>query len=251
LPYCAGSNICTIVQDMLNNRTKSAEANPPEADRLGRKQAILLAAQRLFAEHGYHAVSIRQIAEEAGVPLALVGYHYGPKHELFHANFRHWNVTLEQRLARLTIARSAPRAQRLDQIIRAFVEPVLALRASEEGKSYALLVARELMYSSPEADRALREFFDPLAHAFIDALNEVFPHSSRVEVTWCYQFALGSLLHHLSDTRAPRLARKPSLRCGPAAKALLVSFIVGGIRAALPVPKASGKTLTPKTRRPA
>ncbi len=170
------------------------------------------------------------------MPLALVGYHYGPKHELFHAIFAHWNATIEQRLAQLEVARTTPKTKRLQAIIRAFVEPVLALRASEEGESYALLVARELMYSSDEADRALREFFDPLAHAFIDALNDVLPHASRVEVTWCYQFALGALVHHLSDFRAPRLARKPSLRSSPGTAAMLVSFIVGGICAALSAP---------------
>lgn len=236
---------------MLNARTRTADIEGVEADQPGRKRAILLAAERLFAQHGYHAVSIRHIAEAAGVPLALVGYHYGPKHELFHAIFAHWNGTIEQRLARLALARTAPKAQRLQAIIAAFVEPVLALRASEEGESYALLVARELAYSSAETDRALREFFDPLAHAFIDALNEVLPHSSRAEVTWCYQFALGALLHHLSDFRAPRLARKPNLRSGPATAAMLVSFIVGGIRAALPAPPRTRLSpTTPKRRQP-
>ncbi len=238
---------------MLNARTRTADIEGAESDQPGRKRAILLAAERLFARHGYHAVSIRQIAEEAGVPLALVGYYYGPKHELFHAIFAHWNATIQQRLARLAVARTAPKAQRLRAIICAFVEPVLALRASEEGESYALLVARELAYNSAEVDRALREFFDPLAHAFIDALNEALAHASRADVAWCYQFALGALLHHLSDVRVSRLARKPSLRSNAASTALLVSFIVGGIRAALPAPKGPTRpsTKSQPTRRPA
>jgi AcrR family transcriptional regulator len=222
------------------------------AENPDRKAAILLAAERLFAQRGYHAVSIREIAEAAGVPLALVGYHYGPKHELFHAIFAHWNDTIEQRLKQLAVAREAPRSARLEAIVRAFVEPVLRLRASEEGESYALLVARELLYSSQEADRALREFFDPLAHAFIDALNAVLPAATRAEVAWCYQFALGALIHHLSDTRVSRLARHPRLRSTPAAAQLLVNFIVGGIRSALPMSKKKPplRTTQAKTRRP-
>ncbi len=238
---------------MLDARTRHSSPAGLEAEGPDRKRAILLAAERLFAQHGYHAVSIRQIAEEAGVPLALVGYHYGPKHELFHAIFAHWNATIEQRLARLSVARQAPRARRLTEIIRAFVEPVLELRASEEGESYALLVARELLYSSKEADRALRDFFDPLAHAFIDALNEVMPTATRADMAWCYQFALGALLHHLTDTRAPRLARRPGLRGGPRTRLMLINFIVGGIRAALQVPRAPSPSSKPshKTRRSA
>jgi AcrR family transcriptional regulator len=225
---------------MLNDRTKSAKpgGGPVAATDLpDRKRAILLAAERLFAQHGYHAVSIRQIAEQAGVPLALVGYYYGPKHELFRAIFAHWNSTIEKRLARLAEARLAPRARRLPAIIRAFVEPVLELRASDEGESYALLVARELLYASPESDRILREYFDPLAHAFIDALNEVLPHACRSDVAWCYQFALGALIHHITDNRAPRLARNPQLCSSQLSASMLVNFIVGGMRATLPSPK--------------
>ena len=40
-------------------------------------QGLRDANEKLFAQHGYHAVTIRQIAVEAEVPLALVGYYYG------------------------------------------------------------------------------------------------------------------------------------------------------------------------------
>jgi AcrR family transcriptional regulator len=140
-----------------------------------RKQAILLAAERLFAQKGYHAVSIRQIADEASVPLALVGYYFGPKQDLFHAIFAHWNSTIEERLAALAQAQTSPLAHRLEHIVEAFIRPVLRLRASSEGEYYALLVARELAHATVEADRVLRDYFDPLAHAFIDALQTVAP----------------------------------------------------------------------------
>lgn len=211
-----------------------------------RKQAILLAAEKLFALHGYHAVTIRQIAQEADVPLALVGYYFGQKHELFHAIFEHWSQTIKERLAALAAVDHAPlQADTLPRIIEAFVGPVLKLRASAEGEYYALLVARELYHATPETDRVLRAYFDPLANAFIDALNRSLPHATRGQVAWCYQFALGALLHHLSDTRVERLSRGESMPGDPAASTLLNSFIVGGIRAALPVPVQTPKKQTP------
>ena len=206
------------------------------AERPDRKQAILLAAERLFAEYGYHAVTIRQIAEEAGVPLALVGYYYGQKHELFESIFAHWSSTIEERLAGLQLAVQAPERQRLPRVIAAFIEPVLRLRASPEGEYYALLVARELYHAREDTDRVLRSYFDPLAHAFIDALQELLPHASRGQVAWCYQFMLGALMHHLSDNRIERLSRGENQPGQPAAGRLLQDFIVGGIRAALPRP---------------
>ncbi len=204
------------------------------APRPDRRQAILLAAERLFAQRGYHAVSIRDIAVEAGVPSALVGYYFGPKDELFHAIFQHWNGTIEQRLQALRAALEQPAAKRLEAIMRAFIEPVLALRASPEGESYALLVARELAHRGPQADRALREFLDPLAEAFIDALQAALPRAGRDDLAWCYQFALGALLHHLTDDRVGRLSHGQAHANDPAAAPKLLAFVVGGIRAVLP-----------------
>ncbi|MDP3412397.1 MAG: TetR family transcriptional regulator, partial [Polaromonas sp.] len=135
-------------------RARLARAAEPRPDR---KQAILLAAEKLFAKHGYHAVSIRQIADEAAVPLALVGYYYGQKHELFQAIFAHWNRTIEERLAALQAVSRDPRnPETLRRIIEAFTLPVLKLRASAEGEYYALLVARELYNAPEEAAPVLR-----------------------------------------------------------------------------------------------
>ena len=204
-----------------------------------RKADILLAAEKLFAQRGYHAVTIRQIAAEAGVPLSLVGYHYGPKDALFQAIFAHWNSTIEERLRDLKHARTLPR------IIDAFVGPVLRMRASAEGEYYALLVARELFHVQEESDRVMRNFFDPLAHAFIDGLNIALPHATRGQVAWGYQFALGALLQHISDNRIARLSRGQSAPNDPAAAALLTRFIVGGLRAALPArPRPAKVTAT-------
>jgi len=220
------------------------------AARPDRKHAILLAAEKLFAQHGYHAVSLRQIADEAAVPLALVGYYYGPKNELFHAIFAHWNHTIEERLAGLAAVHNDPaNARTLPRIIEAFIGPVLALRASAEGEYYALLVARELYHASPEADRVLRAFFDPLAHAFIDAIHIALPHATRTQAAWGYQFALGALLHHMSDVRIERLSKGKASTADPAATPLLVNFIVGGLRAALPKPKKTTTTTTTTQRR--
>ena len=169
----------------MNTRSLPVQRRPiraaaAEAARPDRKQAILLAAEKLFARHGYHVVTIRQIAEEAGVPLALVGYYYGQKHELFHAIFAHWGHSIEERMDGLRAVDNDPADPRtLPRIIEAFTGPVLALRASAEGEYYALLVARELYHATEEADRVLRGYFDPLAEAYIDALHIALPHATR------------------------------------------------------------------------
>ncbi|MFE9877835.1 TetR family transcriptional regulator [Streptomyces sp. NPDC005784] len=51
----------------------------------GTRAAILDVARRRFLEDGYHAVTLRSVAGEAGVDLALISYYFGSKKGLFGA----------------------------------------------------------------------------------------------------------------------------------------------------------------------
>ncbi len=201
-----------------------------------RRQKILEASQRLFGRFGYHAVTIRQIAEEAQVPLALVGYYFGQKQELYDAIFGHWRGIVSQRLTDLSAALAQPTGDRLAHVVDALVTPSAQLRTTAEGRSYALLVTRGLSQQGIEEDHAIREFFDPLANRFIDALHDSLVHElptlTRAQTAWCYQFALGALLHHLSDQRIERLSDGKNIASDPAVTCQLVAFIVHGIRGA-------------------
>ncbi|MBD2870992.1 TetR family transcriptional regulator [Paenibacillus arenilitoris] len=51
------------------------------------KMRILLAAKKLFAQHGFEKTTVRQICEEAGANVALVSYYFGGKENMFGALF--------------------------------------------------------------------------------------------------------------------------------------------------------------------
>lgn len=215
----------------------TATSRPTAPAKPDRRQNILLAAEKLFAKYGYHAVSIRNIADEAQVPLALVGYYFGTKQELYHAIFEHWSATIKERLASLKEAMDDRNGDRLTRIVEAFIAPVIRLRASPEGEYYALLMTRGLSLQSEEEDAIIREFFDPMAQAFIDAFHATlaaeFKGVTRAQVAWCYQFALGALLHHISDARVHRLSQGENRPSDPAVMPQLVAFIAHGMRGAI------------------
>jgi AcrR family transcriptional regulator len=54
----------------------------------GTREAILDAARRAFAEHGYQRATVRGVAELAGVDPALVHHYFGTKQALFVAAVR-------------------------------------------------------------------------------------------------------------------------------------------------------------------
>ena len=217
------------------SRAKSAQAEPAPNRRLN----ILLAAERLFAAHGFHGVSIRDVAEEAGVPLALVGYYFGPKATLYEQIYRERAGYIQQRLQALALAQQqAAAGELLDEIVKAFVMPVLALAAHADGRHFLRLLARGINEQLKEDETVVRELFDPLAHAFIDALQQALAPASRGTVAWCYQFALGALLLHVTDQRIERLSRGEN-QFGDEAQAgpVLVRFITAGLRGACQPPR--------------
>lgn len=215
----------------------AASSAPPEAKvRPDRRQNILDASQRLFARFGYHAVTIRQIAAEAKVPLALVGYYFGQKQELYDAIFAHWSSTVAQRSVDLREALTATNGEQLQHIVNAMVVPVVRIRSSDEGVSYALFLARGLTQQGGEEDRAIREFLDPVSAEFITALHGALSHEypgfTHAQAAWGYQFALGVLLHYLSDQRVNRLSNGVNVAGDPAVERQLVAFITHGLRGA-------------------
>ncbi len=64
--------------------TPSSQSDPPRG-RDAVKEALLDAAAELFAAHGSHAVSVRDVASRAGVNHGLVHRHFGSKDALTRA----------------------------------------------------------------------------------------------------------------------------------------------------------------------
>lgn len=66
-------------------RSRRGPGRPPEQDQPGARNALLDAASRLSAHRGFGEVSLRRIAEEAGVSPAMVHYYFGDKAGLHEA----------------------------------------------------------------------------------------------------------------------------------------------------------------------
>jgi AcrR family transcriptional regulator len=194
-------------------------------------ERILAEAERVFARFGYDGASMRQIAEAAGVPVALVSYHFESKDGLYRAVFyRRVPAIVEQRLAGLSIAMSeADLDRRLELIVKALVMPMLRLRARDKDPSWGRLLAHETTDPNSEARGIIRDLIDPIAHKLMAALASALPG---------YQFMLGAMVFVMADTG--RIARLSEGLCRPddeeAAIAHMVAFLTAGIRFGTPVP---------------
>ncbi|MGA1525538.1 MAG: TetR/AcrR family transcriptional regulator, partial [Planctomycetota bacterium] len=92
------------------------------------KHQILDAAERLFAEFGVDATSLRAVTSTAGVHLAAVNYHFGSKDGLVRAVFaRRLEPLNAERLAALEGLLGHTDEPGLDDLLRALFEPALRM----------------------------------------------------------------------------------------------------------------------------
>jgi AcrR family transcriptional regulator len=163
---------------------------------------ILNTAEAVFAEVGFDAASLRQIAVAAGVPVALVSYHYDGKLGLYREVFRaRYPRVVEQRRAGLALAAMEPDLdRRLEMLLRAVLAPMLTLRGGDGTSDIGVLLAREA--SDPKAPERgiIAEIFDGLAQATIAAMRDCLPGRSETEIGWAYQMIIGTMIYVMADS---------------------------------------------------
>ena len=139
------------------------------------REAILTAAERLFAEHGVFAVSNRQVSEAAGQGNnAAVGYHFGTKTDLIRAIVRKHNEQVE-RLCQQMVERLGDDASLRDWV-ECLVRP-LATHLTELGPptTYARFSA-QLMPDPSHRDLVSEESLGSSAVLhIIEGLNRCLP----------------------------------------------------------------------------
>ena len=147
------------------------------------RRAILAAAERLFASNGFHGVLMPQIGTEAGVPTALVSYHFKSKLRLYRAVFRaHADKFTDARIAQLYSFRAtADPVTTVRELLHILVQPVIEMSAAPKANE------------PREAERGvLAEFIDPVAKLIIERLEQAFPDVEKATVHWAFLFASGA-----------------------------------------------------------
>ncbi|RMH03276.1 MAG: TetR/AcrR family transcriptional regulator [Planctomycetota bacterium] len=164
---------------------------------------ILDAAERLFADRGIAATSLREITREAGVNLAAVNYHFGSKdgliRELVRRRFSAVNEARLEALARLE-AEYSPAPIPIEKLVRAFLEPAMR-HFGEEDSAFPRFVGRLHLDPYPGMLQELRGAFLPVLERFLGPLQRVLPEVPRPVLFLRTFLMMGSLIHLLSNLR--------------------------------------------------
>lgn len=169
----------------------------------GGDAAILDAAESLFSQHGFDAVTLRQVAADAGVDTALVHYYFSTKRGLFDAVFlRRAQILNDERLRALeAYQREAGAGMTVEGVMAAFLRPVLdpSTHAGPGWRNYFALVAQ--VNNTPVwGGETMTRYFDPVIHRMIDLLRQVLPEARDENLYWAYHMLSGALTLTLGQT---------------------------------------------------
>jgi AcrR family transcriptional regulator len=203
------------------------------------QKKILDAAERLFANKGIDAVSLREINAAAGVSPSVLHYHFGGRDALI-------NALLERRFPVLGAARAAmlDRPERAGHVVtaRELIEVILlplaqmALDQGKAGQRFVKVLAKLHLERNKVYEAVSMKYTPSSRLDIVEQLVRQYPDyppeamEARMAMALNAMFSTLAGLEHAPRTWQPRLAAKP---LAPQQLVdILLDFMCAGLRCA-------------------
>lgn len=190
----------TVSKPPLKNRKTGPRHKTGSA-----KDAILDAAERLFALEGLATVSLRRVATEAGVDAASITYHFGDKADLLQAVIiRRYEMLYEPRMtALMDLLERTGNKPTIREILDSLYRPWLERNLHGEigWKYYSKLLMS--MNVAPKISYAVDEAAGLYGKAVVNALRLACPTAEDENVLWALCLSLGTSYFLFAET--PRI----------------------------------------------
>ena len=169
------------------------------------KTKLLNVAEKLFAEKGIDATSLRNIIAEAGVNLAAIHYHFGSKNALIcEVVARRVQPINEERLRRLEECENnhLTRPELLEALIRAFLEPLIRVKLETPDRvQYTHRIVMQLQFGPGQSFESVFHLFDEIIKRFFAAFKKALPDLSQSELLLRFRFMVGTI--HMIVVESP------------------------------------------------
>lgn len=108
---------------------------------------IIEEAEKLFAEKGFNGTSVRDIAKNAEVNLAMISYYFGSKDKLLEAIFIYRGESTKLSLEEILHSTKLTNLEKIDLLIEHYVNRVI------EQQAFYKILAREMVVNhTPETE---------------------------------------------------------------------------------------------------
>ncbi|BDS05623.1 TetR family transcriptional regulator [Oceaniferula spumae] len=168
--------------------------------KLSTKEKILTATEHLLAEHGFDAVSLRDITTSADVNVAAVNYHFGSKDKLFEAvQCRHINPVNEERLRLLEKVTKNGRVAEVREILDAFMRPFITMvkRSEMNERMFLKLMGRCMSDQQGDLPEAAIPLIQEMMEAYTSAMTAALPDMPMDQLLWRLHYSFGVMAQTL------------------------------------------------------
>ncbi|HEU4625464.1 MAG TPA: TetR/AcrR family transcriptional regulator [Steroidobacteraceae bacterium] len=164
---------------------------------------ILDAAEQLFAEYGYHGVTLKDVAKRVGISSTLIHYHFKGKESIFEAVWaRRAPLSARNRLeAMRRYAEEAGDNVTVEGALRAWIDTDLDLQIDdpEQWAAFGKIAAQANSAAGWGAEK-MTKYFNPVVLALIDLLKKAMPECDEKTIFWGYHFVSGAMTHNMART---------------------------------------------------
>lgn len=199
-------------------------------------ERILDAAEQLFAEYGYHGVTVKDVAKKVGVSPTLLHYHFSGKESIFESVWaRKAPLSSRRRLESMRrYAESVGAAVTVEGALQSWIHPDLDAHIEDEAYWSAFgRIAAQANSAGGWGSEKMNAYFDPVAMALVNMLKRAMPGTPEDKVFWAFHFISGAMTHNMA--RTGRLDALSGGLCSsndfPAIKQHMVDFMAAGIKA--------------------
>lgn len=191
------------------------------------KERLLNEAEGLFAQKGYHAVSVREITTAADCNLAAVNYHFGNKRNLYLEVFRSRWVPRARRVQEsfresLAAHDSLSPTEVVRALAQAFLEGPLS---DEERLRHSQLMTREITQPTDAFELVAEQVLQPFFKELADKLRPFMPKELAAEQLLLKIMSVFAMVLHFNFARVA-VTRVTGREYDPTFKAQLVEHIV-------------------------
>ncbi len=202
------------------------------------KMRILDTAERLFAQHGIEATSLRIITRDAGVNLAAVNYHFQSKEALMHAVIARRLDPINQRRLQMLDACEAEAGDGplpLHRVLDALLRPIFEVLCGP-GKEFAPMMSRIFTESTDLTEKVFQKHLAHVSMRFFPAMQRAIPNLPRTELLWRMQFMMGAVAHTVGGGKVLRVISGGEFNSGDVESTLLrlEAFLLAGLQAPVP-----------------
>jgi len=163
---------------------------------LDTRKRLLLTAEELFADRGFHGVGVREITSAAGVHLSAVNYHFGSKDDLYLGVFKELFIARARQVRNHFLARLAKASPSARSVIRAFAEAVLFGPMDDRERSvHYRLLAREMTEPTEAFKLISRHAVQPLIELLTERLSSCFPRLSPEELSFAAMSLFAQIIY--------------------------------------------------------